>query len=161
VVEEEVQKDFGNIFKLGYDEALDSFRQFHNGLKQSNTKTYTGMGEGPIVEQLQSEYKEKHVGQVGQEEFSVICFKCGVQGHISKLCKFNINPCSITTCNSYKHNIDGHKAMEKLGKTVLPDKVTAAGVVTPAGATTAADALALKKNKKSWPKIRKKMTKEK
>ena len=49
--------------------------------------------------------------------------------------------------------------MEKLGKTVLPDKVAAAGVVTPAGANSAADALALKKQKKT-AKIRKKMTKE-
>merc|ERR1712112_752541 len=103
-----------------------------------------------IVEQLQSKYKKKHVGQVGQEEFSVICFKCGVQGHVSKLCKTNIIPCSITTCNSQKHNIDGHKAMEKLGKTVLPDKVTAAVVATPAGATPAADALALKKQNKPF-----------
>merc|ERR1712082_80842 len=97
-------------------------------------KEFSVMGEGPTIE------------KVAPKEFSVICFKCGLGGHVSKLCKFNINPCSITTCNSYKHNIEGHKAMEKLGKTVLPGKVTSAGVATPVDITTPGDAL--KKTKK-------------
>ena len=90
-----------------------------------------------------------------------ICFKCGKKGHRSSGCDMETYRCFIPSCQSQCHNVEGHSAMTKLGitvksdykkiktvKTVLPDKVTAAGVITPAGATTAADALALKKQKK-------------
>merc|ERR1712082_552307 len=111
-LKEEVQKDFDNIFTLTYDQALHRFRHFHNVLRKSKTKQYTGMGEGPVVKKLQNKKNLKHVGQIGQGDSPVVCFKCGVKGHISKLCKTKINPCNnITTCNSQTHNLEGHRAM--------------------------------------------------
>ena len=161
-LKEEVQKDFDNIFNLTYDEALHRFRHFHNVLRKSKTKQYTGMGEGPVVKQLQGKDKKnpKHVGQIGQGDISVICFKCGVKGHISKLCKSKINPCSITTCNSQLHNLEGHRAMEELGKIVGPDrKVSAASTTTPVGPTprktvSAAEALILAQAKQQKRRLK-------
>merc|ERR1712082_23717 len=50
---------------------------------------------------------------------TVVCFKCGDKGHISKECAKRLDICSIPSCQSQSHNVEGHKVMSRMGKVVL------------------------------------------
>ena len=107
VLKKEIWKDFNDIFYLSYDQAVMKIRAIHNNLKRQN-KNYTGMGEEPVTGNIPPQY-------------SVICFKCGIKGHRSGDCDMERDRCSIPSCQSQYHNLEGHSAMTKLGITVKAD----------------------------------------
>ena len=53
-----------------------------------------------------------------QPAIIVICFKCGDKGHKSKECAKKLDICSIPSCQSQSHNVEGHKVMLKVGRVV-------------------------------------------
>ena len=59
---------------------------------------------------------------------TIRCFKCGIGAHLSRECRLDYRPCTLSPCMySWSHSIEGHRVMVEKGRTVVPDKVTTGG----------------------------------